>query len=119
MLSNNDDKENNPKSINTLTIHKGPLHGHKNPLNWSCQITEMVVSVADSVGQLDRCEEIRRLKIHFPGLDVIKSKIMSVSAGLCGFAPQSCVNATKQRAGPGGKLDAGKAVLLVPTTDFP
>lgn len=50
MLSNNDNKENDPTSINILTNHRACLHNHKNPLNRSDQITEMVVSVGDSVG---------------------------------------------------------------------
>lgn len=73
MLSNNDNKENEPTSVNILTDRRACLYDPKNPLNWIDQITKMVVSVADGVGQLELCEEIRRLKIHFPALDVIKS----------------------------------------------
>lgn len=73
MLSNNDNKGNDPTSMIILTNHEARLHEQKNPPNRNDQITEMIVSVADSVGQLELCEEIRRLKIHFPALDVIKS----------------------------------------------
>lgn len=57
MLSRNDNKENDPISINILTNHEACLHDHKNPPNQSDQITEMIVSVADIVGQLELCEE--------------------------------------------------------------
>lgn len=73
MLSCNDNKENDPISINILTNHEACLHDHKTPPNQSDQITELIVSVADNVGQLELCEKIRRLKIQFSTLDVIKS----------------------------------------------
>lgn len=56
MLSNNDNKENDKTSINALTTRRAGFQRHKNPLNQSDQ---MVVSVADSVGQPELCVEIR------------------------------------------------------------
>lgn len=45
MLSNDDNKENDPTSTNIWKNHRARLRGHKNALNLSDQKTEAVVDV--------------------------------------------------------------------------